>query len=74
MQMSVLVMSTFVRMEEGVPECRTHKGVTVGRGTSGTGVEQVKTHYTSFVLAVWTHSHVLVWRSFPLMISINTNP
>ena len=25
-------------MEEGAPECRTHKGVTVGRGMSGTGI------------------------------------
>ena len=33
-------------MEEGVPECQTHKSVTVGRGMSGTGVEQVKTHCT----------------------------
>ena len=40
--MSVLAMSTFVRMEEGAPECQTHKGVTVGRGTSGAGVKQVK--------------------------------
>ena len=57
MHMLVLAMSTFVRMEEGVPECRTHKGVTVGRGTSGTGVEQVKTNYTSLLLTHYTHMH-----------------
>ena len=57
LQMLVLVMSTFVRMEEGAPECRTHKGVTVGRGTSGTGVKQVKTNCTSLLLSHYTHAY-----------------